>query len=149
MFKVIFIIVADIMNKRPKFVTPNTTVQEAAKIMSEFRIGSVIVIDNGKVVGILTERDILTKLVSKGERPETTLVKDIMTKKVHFINQKASLEDAANMMVKYEIKKLPVIDDNENLVGIITASDIIAFEKKLIERISFLMVSRKETYVGG
>ncbi|MEM5772041.1 MAG: CBS domain-containing protein [Candidatus Aenigmatarchaeota archaeon] len=145
----IFIIVADIMNKRPKFVTPNTTVQEAAKIMSEFRIGSVIVIDNGKVVGILTERDILTKLVSKGERPETTLVKDIMTKKVHFINQKASLEDAANMMVKYEIKKLPVIDDNENLVGIITASDIIAFEKKLIERISFLMVSRKETYVGG
>jgi CBS domain-containing protein len=143
-------LVSDVMVKDVKTIGPEVSVQEAAKIMTENHIGSLVVVKDDEALGIITERDILMKVVAMGLRSSEVLVEDIMTKKLKYITEDKSIDEAADMMVKYRIKKLPVVDKKGNLVGIITTSDLIAFEKKFVEKFASLIVSRKEGgFIGG
>jgi CBS domain-containing protein len=143
-------LVSDVMVKDVKTIGPEASVQEAAKIMTENHIGSLVVVKDDEALGIITERDILMKVVAMGLRSSEVLVEDIMTKKLKYITEDKSIDEAADMMVKYRIKKLPVVDKKGNLVGIITTSDLIAFEKKFVEKFASLIVSRKEGgFIGG
>ncbi len=137
-------LVAEVMNREVKTVEVGTSVREAAEIMNENRIGSLIVVENGAVAGIVTERDILTKVVAEGKDPSRVKVEEIMTRDFVSIGPGESVEDAADTMTRYGIKKLPVIEGNR-LVGIITASDIVASERKLLEKLSELFVVPKGT----
>lgn len=141
-------LVKDAMNRRVIVVKPDTTVREAAKVMTKFRIGSLVVMEDDKLVGIITELDIIWKVVANDSDPNTTLVRDVMTKKVITIKPNKSLEDAADLMVHNKIKKLPVVEDHK-LVGILTATDLISFEPKLIEGLAKLILFREEKPVAG
>lgn len=141
-------LVAEVMNKDVKVVEPSVSVREAARIMNKFRIGSLLVAKDNKLVGIVTERDILSKVVAEDKSSNKTLVDDIMTKTVITISPNTTLEDAASVMTKYKIKKLPVLQ-NEQIVGIITATDLIAYEHKLIEKIAMLLLIRRPLGAGG
>jgi len=141
-------LVKEAMTKNVIIINPDTTIKDAAKIMSEQRVGSLVVIENEKLVGIITELDIIWKVVASELDPKTTLVRDIMTKKVVTISADQTLEDATDIMVENKIKKLPVIEGNK-IVGIITATDIISIQPKLIESLAKLMLFEEKKSVAG
>ena len=110
--------------------TPKTTIKEAARIMSKKGIGCLVITEKKSVKGIITERDVL-KEVSKGINTNSEIEK-IMSKKVITVTPKDSIDDAAALMSKYKIKKLPVVAQDK-LVGIITATDLVANSDKFGE----------------
>jgi CBS domain-containing protein len=116
--------VKDEMNKNVKTVSPDESVRDAAEKMAKYWMGSVVVTENDAVVGIMTERDIMKKVIVAGMDPRKTKVKDIMTKEVITIDENKNLSDAVGIMKAHDIKKLPVTR-NGKLAGIITTTDII------------------------
>jgi len=109
-----------------KVISPDASIKEAATMMNKSSIGSLVVVDeNRKVSGILTERDILQKVTAVNKLPSKVLVSEIMTPKVISITSHALIDDAVYLMMKHKIKKLPVVED-KRLVGIITATDVVA-----------------------
>ena len=142
-------LVRDAMTKGVRTVRPDITVMEAAKEMNKYRIGSLIVVSGiGKVEGIVTERDILKGVTAEGKSATDVKVSDIMTTKVVAISSEITLEEAADIMTKYKIKKLPVIEQGR-LVGIITSADLISYEKNLIEKIAVLLTSEQQPAIEG
>jgi len=140
--------VAEIMNKNVKTTTHEASVQNAAKTMTKYRIGSLIVTKNGRLVGIVTERDILSKVVAKGKDPRKTKIKSIMVTDVVLAKPNMDIEEAAKIMIKYKIKKLPIVEGNQ-LIGIITASDIVSAQPVLMKRLSELfLISGKKLFAG-
>lgn len=118
------ILVRDVMSKDIRVVRPDTTTQEVVATMNKFNIGSILVVQADRPVGIITERDILIRLVEQCLAPENLTARQIMTSPVITINENASIEEAARLMAKKKIKKLPVTNNN-NLVGIVTYTDIV------------------------
>jgi len=119
--------VKDVMVTDLVVVDANTSVREAVKRMNDFGIGCLPVMDSGKVAGIMTERDILRRVVAEGKNPDNTLVKDIMSKPLIVVDPETSLEDAVELMIEKKIKKLPVMKDDK-LVGLVTFTDIARFQ---------------------
>lgn len=140
-------LVKDVMNPHAITTGPETTVKEAATLMYKNHIGSLIVVEKGKILGIITEGDIL-KTIARDLEVNVTLVQEVMTRDIVSIEPDKKIEDAVNLMTEKKIKKLPVIEDGK-LVGIITASDIIVVEPKLIENIANLISIKIPGYRGG
>jgi CBS-domain-containing membrane protein len=141
-------LVRDVMNRNVIATRPDVKIKEAVKIMNKLSIGSLVVLDEkNNIVGIVTERDIL-KSIEKDIDPEINEVKDIMSKNVKTVSSDTDVKDAVDIMLKYKIKKLPVVD-NGNLVGIITTSDIVVVEPKIIESIANLLSIKLPGYRGG
>ncbi|MBS7608829.1 CBS domain-containing protein, partial [Candidatus Bathyarchaeota archaeon] len=92
----------------------------------------------GRVVGVLTERDVLKRVVDEGRNPDKTLVKEVMSKPPITINPDADLEDAIELMFKHKIKKLPVVE-NGKLVGLVTFTDLVRAQPALIRAIKRFM----------
>lgn len=140
-------LVRDVMNKNVVVAEPEITVKEAAGIMSQHHIGSLVILKDKKIIGIITERNILVA-VAQGKDAELTTVEEIMSKNVITIAPDKTIEEAVNLMVEHKVKKLPVVDDDK-LIGIITASDIIVVEPKLIEGVANLISIKLPGYRGG
>ncbi len=102
---------------------------EAALMMNRFRIGSLVVTEGRAVVGIVTERDILRRVVAEGRESRQTRVRDIMTSPVAVCRYATTLEECRNVMTEQRIRHLPVVEDGE-LKGIITIGDLLAHEVK-------------------
>ncbi|PLV56173.1 CBS and ACT domain-containing protein [Thermotoga sp. SG1] len=126
-------LVKDFMTRNPITITPETSFTEALKLMKEKKIKRLIVMKGEKIVGIVTEKDLLYASPSKA----TTLnvwelhyllsklkISEIMTKDVITVNENTPIEDAARIMEERDISGLPVVDDAGKLVGIITQTDI-------------------------
>jgi CBS domain-containing protein len=115
--------------------------KNAARIMTKFGISGVIVQTEKDIVGILTERDILTRVVASGQNPENIVVKDIMTEPVIVVSPSMPLEKAVSIMFQEKIKKLPVVEKDEGrvrLVGILSLTDIARLHPQLLEGIRAL-----------
>ena len=102
--------VHEAMTKNPVTVKPNSSVQDVAKIMSEKKIGSIIISGNGELSGILTERDLVRKVLARGKDPKSVKVNEIMSKPVVRINENSDLLDASELMKKKNIRRLVVVD---------------------------------------
>jgi len=130
--------------QRTVCTTDHTTpVATVAQQMNEKRIGSVILLHNGQPYKIITEQDIVRKIVSQGKDPTTTQSGDVAEQSLISIGSNRDLYDATTLMGTHEIKHLPVIDNGE-LQGIITAKDIIRLEPHLIEMLTFKSSMDKE-----
>ncbi|MCD6495818.1 MAG: CBS domain-containing protein [Candidatus Aenigmarchaeota archaeon] len=116
--------VRDEMNRNVKTLGPDNTVKEASEKMSKYWMGSIVIVEGRKIVGIITERDILSKIVVAGKDPEKTKIRDIMSKNVITIEETKELSEAVKLMKENDIKKLPVTKRGL-LSGIITTTDII------------------------
>ena len=130
-------LVKDVMNRNVITGTPDLTVKNAAEIMHNYRIGSLVILENNSLKGIVTESNIL-KAVSTGMDPEKTYINELMTTNVMTIGPDEIIENAIRMMMDYKIKKLPVVD-GKKIVGIITSSDIIVIEPKMIESLASML----------
>ena len=130
--------VEDIMSRDVITVDASQTVKNAARSMAKFGVSGLVVLHDGNLVGILTERDILTRVVTSGINPESMHVRDVMSEPVIIVNPAMPLEKAVNIMFHERIKKLPVVDRNEEhikLVGILSLTDIARLQPKLLESI--------------
>jgi CBS domain-containing protein len=134
--------VKDIMNTDVKTIKPDESVQKAAEIMKEFRIGSLIVITGTKLVGIITERDILNGVVAEDKVPSEVKVEDVMTREVIMVSPEMGIEEAVDLMMEKKIKKLPVVS-SDKLIGIVTVTDIITAEPKMLKQLGTLMLFAK------
>lgn len=141
--------VKDAMNPKVIVANDETTIKEAARIMAKYKIGSLVIVEGkNKIIGIMTESDIISKVVATGENPSNTKIEQVMTKKVITIDPDKDLSDACHMMVENKVKRFPVVE-NDILIGIITATDIIAVEPKMIEQLAkVMMVSNKQIIAG-
>ena len=135
------------MKKSVVVSSPEINLRKASKIMAEMNIGSLVIVENEKPIGIVTSTDIL-KAISENKDVDSTLVKQIMSSPVITIDPSQTLEEAVEIMVKNNIKRLVVLE-GEKIVGIISASDIISVEPKLIQQLSKLMVLKLPGYSGG
>jgi len=141
--------VKEIMTTDVKTIRPEDNIKRLAEMMVKNKIGSLVVVEgSGEVVGIATERDIIEDIILLGKSPEEVKVRDVMTKDIITVNPGDTLEEAAEVMVNHKIKKLPVIDKGR-LVGIITATDLIAYENRLVEKISNLIMASPMKNIGG
>ena len=115
--------VKEIMVEKVISIRADATVKEAVKLMNEYEIGCLIVAKKGEAVGIITERDVLKRVISKSKDPEVTKVSEIMSKPLIVGGPDMYVEDAARLLFKKNIKKLPITKKGQ-LVGIVTLSDI-------------------------
>jgi CBS domain-containing protein len=118
------VLVRDIMSKDVRVVRPDSSVKEVVATMNKFNIGSIIVVQSARPVGIITERDILRRIVEPCLAPEILTARQIMSSPVLTIDEAASIDEAAELMAKRKIKKLPVMN-KQKLVGIVTLTDIV------------------------
>jgi|SRR5579872_3641349 len=115
--------VSDIMSNRDiQFVTPEVSVRKAAKAMRDLHRGCLVVIDEGKLVGIVTERDLVQKVVARGMKPDVTLISAVMSKPVVSVKPETSLTEAAEIMARNGIRRLAVAEGSR-IVGILTVTD--------------------------
>lgn len=139
--------IRDVMVKNVITVDADYSVMHAASIMNRGGIGCLIVVQNEAVEGIVTERDLLKKIVAEGMDPEKTYVKEVMSRPVIVVGPDFMLEDAVRLMVKNKIKKLPVIEriqGEEKLVGLVTLTDIARFQPRIIETMKELFVQEQQ-----
>ncbi len=124
--------VREAMAEKVVTATPNTTVARAAKLMAKRGVGSIIITKSKKPLGILTERDLLMKVVSVDLKPSKVRVGKIMSTPITTIGPDADIIEAARVMVRNKIRRLPVIERGK-LIGILTASDFTAIAPRLTE----------------
>lgn len=142
-------LVKDVMVTDVKTIEQESTVQEAAKEMVKNRVGSLIVVKETRLVGIVTEDDILKKVVAENKNPSKVRVKEIMTRKVIMIDPNEDLDYALEIMKSKKIKKLPVVAGNK-LIGIVTTTDICMAEPMAIKKLSeLLLIPQDRKIIAG
>lgn len=135
--------VEDVMVEEVITTEEDTTVMQAVKIMNKLEIGCLIVVRKGKPAGILTERDLLRRVLAKSKNPKKTLVSEVMTKPLVFGKPHMEVEEAVKLMFKMKIKKLPVVGKNGQLTGLITLTDLVRFQPQMISIIKKLSVTEE------
>ena len=116
--------VKNAMHEGCEWVSPDTRITEIAKLMREADIGSVPVGENDKLIGMVTDRDICCKGVGNGHRIEKLTARDVMTEGIAWCRDSDEVNAAINMMQKRQIRRLPVIDKNKRMVGMLSLGDI-------------------------
>jgi CBS domain-containing protein len=114
--------ISDVMTPNPKTVTPQDDLQTAATLMRDEDAGSVPVVEDGRIVGIVTDRDIVIRAVADGDFDCS--VGDICSDDVVCARTDMSTADAAELMSEHQIRRLPVVDDDDRLMGIVSLGDL-------------------------
>ena len=118
---------SDIMTKDVVTVSPEATIQEVAQLMKEADIGPVLIVDNEQsrtLVGIMTDRDIVLKVIADGQDPKTTPVGEAMSKKLVTVRPDDDVDVAMKAMAQFQLRRIPVVEENMMLVGIISQADV-------------------------
>jgi CBS domain-containing protein len=124
--------IRDIMTDRIAYIGPDASVAQAAQLMQKHNVGSIPVVDQESVVGIVTDRDIVVRGVAHGKDAASTPVSQVMTSEIHSASPDMSLQEAAQIMSEYQVRRLPVVDQNR-LVGIVSLGDLATFGKYDVE----------------
>jgi CBS domain-containing protein len=123
--------VEDVMIKEVVTIDGSSSVKEAAEIMNKFEIGGLIAVKKGKAMGIVTERDLLKRVIADSKDSHKTKVKEIMTSPLVITEPNMDLGEAVRLMFQMKIKKLPVVD-GKRLVGLVTLTDIARFQPEIM-----------------
>ena len=116
--------IKDVMTKDAEWTFATLPLDKAAERMKDLNVGSLPVCDNDRLVGIITDRDITVRATSLALDPATTRVADVMTPVIHFCYEDQNIEEAAALMKEKQIRRLPVLDANRRLVGIVSLGDL-------------------------
>ena len=125
-------------------VSPDSSVYDALEELEEKNLGGLVVVENGKLIGVFTERDYARKVILKGRSSKETLVRDIMTSRPLFVTPDNSIDDCMQLMSDKHIRHLPVLE-NEELIGVISISDIVRY---IISEKDFI-IENLEHYITG
>ena len=116
--------VKDAMTPNPRTVTSNETVVDAARIMKQEDAGVVPIVDGNRVVGVLTDRDIAIKVVAEGKDPKSAKVTDIASRDLVTVDPQQDLDEALRLMARHQVRRLPVVEEDGRLVGILAQADV-------------------------
>ena len=120
-------------------VDKDMTVFDAARVMNDHRVGSVVVLEDGHIIGMFTERDVLRRVVGERRDPVTTRVADVMTTEVVCCTLETSIEEAGGSMKNRRIRHLPVVDPDRRLLGLISIGDLNAHHASAQEQTIHLL----------
>ena len=133
--------VHEVMTDRPRVVTPETPVSEAAQLMKNDDIGSLPILDGEQLAGMLTDRDIVIRAVAEGKDPRGMPVREVASRELVTVNADQELSRALVLMAAQQVRRLPVVDDDGRLVGILAQADVAVEAKEkavgeMVEEIS-------------
>lgn len=134
-------LIRDIMTENVATVSPSDTIQSAATLMSQYNVGAIPVVENGKVKGIVTDRDITLRSTAQG-LTSTTPVSQVMTNSVVYGEPNMNVEEAASLMAEKQIRRLPIVENNQ-LVGMVALGDIATnemFEEEAEEALTSISI---------
>jgi CBS domain-containing protein len=132
----------EVMTERPRAVTPQTSVREAAQLMDKDDVGSLPVVEQGaRLVGIVTDRDVAVRVVGRGLDPDATQVGDVASTEVYALTPDDDLDEALRMMAHAQVRRLPIVVRDNELVGMLAQADVARAGKEkptgeLVEAIS-------------
>jgi len=115
--------IRDVMTPGPETIQADRPVAEAAKMMKEADAGMIPVMDNGNLLGTITDRDIALRVVAEGKDPQSTPVREIASTNVVTIEPDQDLDEALQLMAKHQVRRLPVVEDGR-LVGVLAQADV-------------------------
>ncbi len=140
----------EVMNRRLTTIGTEATVARAAKAMCHDQVGSVIILDHNRPTGIVTEEDIACKVAAKDLKPSAVHVSEIMSTPLITVSADKTVGDAAKMMVKHKVRRLPIIDENSKVIGIVTVRDLLAVSNEQNDLLMDLIeINREETVEPG
>jgi signal-transduction protein with cAMP-binding, CBS, and nucleotidyltransferase domain len=137
----------EVMKTNPVMIDIGATAAKAAKAMCHEEVGSVIILKNGKPTGIVTEEDLACKVVAKDLKPSTVLVNEIMSTPLITVSAEKTVGDAARMMVKHKVRRLPIVDEHKAVIGIVTVRDLLTVSNELNEILTDLVEINREEIV--
>lgn len=118
--------VYEAMTGRPRAVTPETTVFEAAQLMKSDDVGSLPILDGEQLAGIVTDRDIVVRAIAEGNDPRGMPVREVASRDLVKVRAGDDLANALRLMATHQVRRLPVVDDEGRLVGILAQADVAA-----------------------
>src|SRR5437588_13103461 len=113
-----------VMTSNPSTIEPDKTVADAARIMKQEDAGVVPVTENGRLTGMVTDRDIAIRVVAEGKDPQSTPVREVASKNLVTIDPQQDLDEALRLMAKHQIRRLPVVEEDGKLVGVVAQADV-------------------------
>ena len=116
--------IRDVMTSDPRAIEPSTPVQDAARMMRDQDVGPMPIVENGSLTGILTDRDIVLRVVAEGKDPSSTTAGDVASRDLVTIDPEQTLDEALRLMAKHQVRRLPVCEEDGKLVGIVAQADV-------------------------
>ncbi|HLM37644.1 MAG TPA: CBS domain-containing protein [Gaiellaceae bacterium] len=116
--------VQDVMTSNPASIEAESTVVEAARLMKEKDVGIIPVVEDGRLVGTVTDRDIATRVVAAGKDPQSVSVREIASTDLVTVDPQKDLDEALRLMASHQIRRLPVVEADGRLVGIVAQADV-------------------------
>ena len=116
--------ISDAMTSNPCAIEADKSVQYAAKMMRDEDVGFAPIIENGRMVGALTDRDIAVKVVAEGRDPRTTIVLDVASKALVTVEPDENLDEALKLMAQHQLRRIPVVEKGTRLVGVVAQADV-------------------------
>lgn len=123
----------EIMTENPACITPDTSARQAARLMEEHDVGSLPVVENEtsrRLVGVVTDRDLALRVLARGESPEVQ-VREVMSGNIHCCRADDSLDDVENAMARNQVRRIPIVDENNRVLGMVAQADL-ARERKAV-----------------
>jgi CBS domain-containing protein len=115
--------VQEAMTSNPTAITPDTTAQEAARLMKSEDVGALPIVDDGRITAVVTDRDLAIRALAEGRGGETP-VRDLASKDLVTIDPQQNLDEAARLMAEHQVRRLPVVEEDGRLVGILAQADV-------------------------
>jgi CBS domain-containing protein len=116
--------IRDIMTSNPSTIEPDKPVAEAARIMKQEDAGVVPVTENGVLTGMVTDRDITVRVVAEGKDPQSTTVREVASNDLVTVDPRQELDDALRLMAQHKVRRLPVVEEDGRLVGVLAQADV-------------------------
>jgi CBS domain-containing protein len=116
--------IRDIMTPNPRSVESSASSVDAARIMRDEDVGIVPVVEGDRLVGTVTDRDIAIRVVAEGKNPESTTVGEIASRELVTIDPQQDLDEALRLMARHQVRRLPVVEEDGKLVGVVAQADI-------------------------
>jgi CBS domain-containing protein len=132
-------------NKQLASISPDQTVLRALEIMAEYDVGALLVLDGKRLAGVFSERDYARKVVLRGKSSLHTKVSEVMTGKVFYVTQSSTIEECMAIMTEKHVRHLPVLDGEQNVIGVVSIGDVV---KETISQQEFI-IGQMEKYITG
>ena len=116
--------IRDVMTANPSSVEPSTPVAQVAQLMQQENVGSVPIVEGGKLVGTITDRDITIRIVAEGKDPQATTVGEVASRDLVTVDPQQNLDEALRLMAQHQVRRLPVVEEDGRLVGIVAQADV-------------------------
>ncbi len=116
--------IRDVMSKRFILVPPGTSIQDAAGLMRDHDFGFLPVAENGRLIGMVTDRDIAVRAVAEGTHPQVGTVRDVMTPKTYYCFEDQDVQEVCDNMSFIKVRRLPVVNQQKRVVGIVSMGDL-------------------------